>query len=214
MLGDLPDLWDLVVSDYYGEEMATSRFVQEASLEAKVAYAKRITRKPVVSVGRFTSPDTMLRQVRSGILDFIGAARPSIADPFLPAKIREGRLDDIRECIGCNVCYSYNYRGAAIRCTQNPTMGEEWRRLASGTRPRGRRQFRADRRRRSGGSRGRPHPRQAGFAVTLADAAASPAGASRWKAGCRASRSGPVCAIIVSARSKQCRGYRCTSAAR
>ena len=128
MLGDLPDLWDLVVSDYYGEEMATSRFVQEASLEAKVAYAKRITRKPVVSVGRFTSPDTMLRQVRSGILDFIGAARPSIADPFLPAKIREGRLDDIRECIGCNVCYSYNYRGAAIRCTQNPTMGEEWRR--------------------------------------------------------------------------------------
>ncbi len=128
MLGDLPDLWDLVVSDYYGEEMATSRFVKEASLEAKVAYAKRLTRKPVVSVGRFTSPDTMLRQVRSGILDFIGAARPSIADPFLPIKIREGRLDDIRECIGCNICYSYNYRGAAIRCTQNPTMGEEWRR--------------------------------------------------------------------------------------
>ncbi|HXR20307.1 MAG TPA: FAD-dependent oxidoreductase [Steroidobacteraceae bacterium] len=128
MIGELPDLWDLVVSDYYGEEMASSRFVQEASLEQKVAYVKRLTSKPVVSVGRFTSPDSMVRQVRTGTLDLIGAARPSIADPFLPTKIREGRIDDIRECIGCNICYAYNYRGAAIRCTQNPTMGEEWRR--------------------------------------------------------------------------------------
>ena len=96
LLGPLPDLWDLVVADYYGEEMATSRFVKEAALESKVAGVKALTGKPVVSVGRFTSPDTMLRQVRSGILDFIGAARPSIADPFLPVKIREGRLEDIR----------------------------------------------------------------------------------------------------------------------
>jgi dimethylamine/trimethylamine dehydrogenase len=128
MLGELPDLWDLVVGDYYGEEMATSRFVPEGALEEKVKYVKRLTSKPVVSVGRFTSPDTMVRQVRAGILDLIGAARPSIADPFLPTKIREGRVEDIRECIGCNVCYAYNYRGAALRCTQNPTMGEEWRR--------------------------------------------------------------------------------------
>jgi dimethylamine/trimethylamine dehydrogenase len=62
------------------------------------------------------------------VLDFIGAARPSIADPFLPQKIREGRLDDIRECIGCNICYGHHILGGPIRCTQNPTMGEEWRR--------------------------------------------------------------------------------------
>jgi len=127
LLGPLPDLWDVVVADYYGEEMATSRFVPEAALESKVAYVRALTGKPVVSVGRFTSPDTMLRQVRSGTLDFVGAARPSIADPFLPTKIREDRLEDIRECIGCNICYAYNYRGAALRCTQNPTIGEEWR---------------------------------------------------------------------------------------
>jgi dimethylamine/trimethylamine dehydrogenase len=127
MLGHLPDLWDVVVADYYGEEMATSRFVKEGSLEAQVGYVRALTGKPVVGVGRFTSPDTMLRQIRSGILDFVGAARPSIADPFLPTKIREERLDDIRECIGCNVCYASNYRGVALRCTQNPTMGEEWR---------------------------------------------------------------------------------------
>ena len=127
MVGQMADLWDLVVADYYGEEMASSRFVGEGALQAKVAYVRALTGKPVVSVGRFTSPDTMVRQVRGGVLDFIGAARPSIADPFLPAKIREDRLEDIRECIGCNICYAHNYRGAALRCTQNPTMGEEWR---------------------------------------------------------------------------------------
>ena len=88
---------------------------------------KSVTSKPVVTVGRFTSPDTMASQLRRGVCDLIGAARPSIADPFLPKKIEEGRIEDIRECIGCNICYSGDSLGVPIRCTQNPTMGEEWR---------------------------------------------------------------------------------------
>lgn len=91
-------------------------------------WVKSVTTKPVVTVGRFTSPDTMVSQVKRGITDFIGAARPSIADPFLPRKIEDGRLSAIRECIGCNICYSGDGLGIPIRCTQNPTMGEEWRR--------------------------------------------------------------------------------------
>jgi dimethylamine/trimethylamine dehydrogenase len=66
--------------------------------------------------------------VKRGILDFIGAARPSIADPFIPLKIDEGREDDIRECIGCNICRAQNNSGVPLRCTQNPTIGEEYRR--------------------------------------------------------------------------------------
>ncbi len=62
------------------------------------------------------------------MLDLIGAARPSIADPFLPNKINEGRVEEIRECIGCNMCTSGDYLAYPMRCTQNPTMGEEWRR--------------------------------------------------------------------------------------
>jgi dimethylamine/trimethylamine dehydrogenase len=69
----------------------------------------------------------MVSQLKRGVLDMIGAARPSIADPFLPKKIEEGRLDDIRECIGCNICVSGDMTISPIRCTQNPTMGEEWR---------------------------------------------------------------------------------------
>jgi len=127
ILAELPDLWDVNIYDYE-HEMGVSRFVQEASLEKTMSYVKSITSKPVVTVGRFTSPDTMVSQIRRGIVDFIGAARPSIADPFLPRKIDEGRAEEIRECIGCNICYTGDSLGVPIRCTQNPTMGEEWRR--------------------------------------------------------------------------------------
>jgi dimethylamine/trimethylamine dehydrogenase len=126
-LAELPDLWDINIEDY-SYEMGESRFVKEGALEPFMAFVKSVTSKPVVTVGRFTSPDTMVSQVRRGIVDFIGAARPSIADPFLPNKIDEGRVEDIRECIGCNVCYAGDGKSVPIRCTQNPTMGEEWRR--------------------------------------------------------------------------------------
>ncbi len=126
MLAELPDLWDVNVSDW-ANDSKTSRFAPEGFQEEFVRFVKSVTTKPVVGVGRFTSPDTMVSQIRRGVLDFIGAARPSIADPFLPRKIETGDLDDIRECIGCNICVSGDYTMSPIRCTQNPTMGEEWR---------------------------------------------------------------------------------------
>ena len=126
MMAEMPDLWDINIANY-SVEMGNARYIAEGSLEPYMAFIKGLTSKPVVTVGRFTSPDTMVSQIRRGITDFIGAARPSIADPFLPKKIEEGRLEDIRECIGCNMCYSGDTIGIPIRCTQNPTMGEEWR---------------------------------------------------------------------------------------
>ncbi len=127
LLDHLPDMWDLTLSGWNNDSQ-TSRFSDEAFQEPFVTTIKEISKKPIVGVGRFTSPDTMARQVRQGILDMIGAARPSIADPFLPKKIEEGRLDDIRECIGCNICVATDYQASPIICTQNPTIGEEWRR--------------------------------------------------------------------------------------
>ena len=126
-LAELPDLWDLTLSGWDNDSQ-TSRFTEEAYQEPFVTGIKRLTSKPVVGVGRFTSPDTMVRMIRQGVLDLIGAARPSIADPFLPKKIEEGRLEDIRECIGCNMCVAGDHTMSPIRCTQNPSMGEEWRR--------------------------------------------------------------------------------------
>ena len=88
-LKDLPDLWDVNLSDW-PEDSQTSRFSNEGFQEDAIAFVKTITNKPVVGVGRFTSPDTMLSQVTRGVIDLVGAARPSIADPFLPNKINEG----------------------------------------------------------------------------------------------------------------------------
>ena len=126
-LAELPDLWDVNIADWSNDSMP-SRFGDEGGQEDYVSFVKSLTTKPVVGVGRFTSPDTMVSQIKRGVLDFIGAARPSIADPFLPEKINQGRVEAIRECIGCNMCTSGDYLAYPMRCTQNPTMGEEWRR--------------------------------------------------------------------------------------
>jgi dimethylamine/trimethylamine dehydrogenase len=127
LLKDLPDLWD-VKMDSSPTDCAPSRFSPEGSHEPVINFVKQVTRRPVVGVGRFTSPDVMVSQVKRGILDLIGGARPSIADPFLPRKIDEGREGEIRECIGCNICIASWHDGVPVRCTQNPTAGEEWRR--------------------------------------------------------------------------------------
>ena len=127
IIGEIPDLWDLMVGEW-DFDSSTSRFEQEGYSEPFVHGFKQLTSKPVVIVGRYTSPDTMVRLINQGITDFIGAARPSIADPFLPRKIEEGRLADIRECIGCNMCVAGDWLSVPIRCTQNASMGEEWRR--------------------------------------------------------------------------------------
>jgi dimethylamine/trimethylamine dehydrogenase len=123
---DLPDLWDLAHGTWE-DCSGPSRFKEEAAQEQLVRGIHELTHKPIVGVGRFTSPDVMARMVRTGTLDFIGCARPSIADPFLPKKVEEGRIEDIRECIGCNICITGDMTMSISRCTQNPTFMEEWR---------------------------------------------------------------------------------------
>jgi len=127
LIGELPDLWDIKLSEWV-KETPSGRFAESGFMEPYYSFVKDLTSKPVVGVGWFTSPDIMVAQINNGILDLVGSARASIADPFLPKKIKEGREDDIKECIGCNICASCYNQGIPVRCTQNPSMGEEWRR--------------------------------------------------------------------------------------
>ena len=127
MIAELPDLWDVCLAGWENDSQ-TSRFGEEGRQEEYFAGIKNLTSKPVVGVGRYTTPDRMASLLRSGKLDMIGCARPSIADPFLPKKIETGDVEDIRECIGCNICVTGDFLMSPIRCTQNPSMGEEWRR--------------------------------------------------------------------------------------
>ncbi len=130
-MDDLVDYWDINVGGYpdWGEDAASSRSHPENHEARYTRHVKAHTNKPVINVGRFTNPETMVRVIRDGQCDIIGAARPSIADPFLPKKIQEGRLEDIRECIGCNMCVArYEMGGVPLVCTQNATALEEYRR--------------------------------------------------------------------------------------
>jgi dimethylamine/trimethylamine dehydrogenase len=125
------DLWDVNVSPASEgwRDMAPSTLYPAGWQLEWTSRVHEVTRTPVVGVGgRFTDPDQMARVIRSGALDIIGAARPSIADPFLPRKIELGDYDDIRECIGCNICLGRAVHTGRIACTQNATAGEEYRR--------------------------------------------------------------------------------------
>ncbi len=126
MHAELPDLWDLAHGSWE-DCSGPSRFREEGAQQELVRGIRELTTRPVVGVGRFTSPDLMVKQITSGTLDLIGAARPSIADPFLPKKIEEGRIEDIRECIGCNICITGDTTMSLSRCTQNASFMEEWR---------------------------------------------------------------------------------------
>jgi dimethylamine/trimethylamine dehydrogenase len=122
----------LKIGDYaeWGEDAGVSRFRKSGWMTPFIKQGKSILGPgiAVIGNGRLTSPDDMVALIKAGVLDIIGAARPSIADPFLPNKISEGRLSDIRECIGCNICVSKFQQGGQIMCTQNATIGEEYRR--------------------------------------------------------------------------------------
>jgi dimethylamine/trimethylamine dehydrogenase len=126
----LVDLWDVNVGSIgeWHKDSGPSRFYPEGWQLESTGQVRKATAKPIVGVGRLTDPDLMASIVRSGVWDLIGAARPSIADPFLPAKIDDGRVDEIRECIGCNICISRGDERRHLGCTQNATAGEEFRR--------------------------------------------------------------------------------------
>ena len=124
------DLWDVHIGSIseWSKDSGSSRFFREGWQLEWTGRVREATAKPIVGVGRLTTPDRMVEIVESGAWDLIGAARPNIADPYLPRKIEEGRLDEIRACIGCNICISKGDERRHIGCTQNATAGEEYRR--------------------------------------------------------------------------------------
>ena len=81
LLADLPDLWDVNVSDWTNDTLSSRFEPNEGAQVDYMSFVRQTTGKPVVGVGRYSSPDLMVKLVREGVLDFIGAARPSIAAP-------------------------------------------------------------------------------------------------------------------------------------
>jgi thioredoxin reductase len=81
---------------------------------------------PIFHASRIVDPLHADRTVAAGHVDVVGMTRALIADPDLPRKAREGRLDDIRTCVGANEgCIDRIYQGKPVTCVQNPATGRE-----------------------------------------------------------------------------------------
>ena len=56
------------------------------------------------------------RVIEDGCMDMIGLGRQSFADPFTPAKLAEGREDEIKYCIQCMNCEELMIRQQPVGC--------------------------------------------------------------------------------------------------
>lgn len=96
------------------------------------AMAKEVLDIPVVCIGRINDPVMAEQILEQRQADMVGMTRANICDPELPNKAREGRLDEIRHCLGCNEgCWGHIERQSPITCAINPTIGREefWERI-------------------------------------------------------------------------------------
>jgi mycofactocin system FadH/OYE family oxidoreductase 2 len=101
------------------------------------AAIKQVVNLPVFTTGRVVDPRQAEQILAKGQADMVGMTRAHIADPDLVSKTRQGRLADIRPCIGANVCIAKVMDGLAVRCMHNPETGREaeWGPLTPATRP-------------------------------------------------------------------------------
>lgn len=93
-------------------------------------YARAIKAKvsiPVIAVGRINSPEVAEAILAGGDADFVATGRALFADPYWPRKAREGRPEDIRKCVACNMgCIGRLMQQNDVRCTQNPWVGTDF----------------------------------------------------------------------------------------
>ncbi|MFC1995777.1 FAD-dependent oxidoreductase [Chloroflexota bacterium] len=81
---------------------------------------------PVITIGSHGDPELMAKILTDGKADMIAMGRQLLADPELPNKIKESRLDDIRRCIYCNQgCLDNFHRDWPVTCSINPEVGRE-----------------------------------------------------------------------------------------
>jgi NADPH-dependent 2,4-dienoyl-CoA reductase/sulfur reductase-like enzyme len=90
------------------------------------ALTRAVVRVPVIVAGRIVTAEQAEAALVSGVCDLVGMTRALIADPELPRKVQQGRLDDVRVCVGASEgCIGRLRQGKSITCVQNPMIGRE-----------------------------------------------------------------------------------------
>jgi 2,4-dienoyl-CoA reductase-like NADH-dependent reductase (Old Yellow Enzyme family)/thioredoxin reductase len=112
---------------YAGEAAAVPDMSFPLGVYAPVAARIRaVVNVPVIAMGRINDPAVAERVLRDGQADLCIMNRALIADPDFPNKAKEGRLDDIRQCMGYNQgCIDRIYTGRGVTCVQNAVIGRE-----------------------------------------------------------------------------------------
>jgi 2,4-dienoyl-CoA reductase-like NADH-dependent reductase (Old Yellow Enzyme family)/thioredoxin reductase len=101
-------------------------FIENGYVAPYAATIKSKVKVPVFVAGRINQPQQAEEILKGGQADMIGMTRAQIADPEIANKAREGRVDDIRACIGCNqACIGHMHMGYGISCIQHPETGRE-----------------------------------------------------------------------------------------
>jgi NADPH-dependent 2,4-dienoyl-CoA reductase/sulfur reductase-like enzyme len=102
------------------------QYVRPGWIADLAAEIKSVCSIPVMAVGRINDPYVAESIIKSNKADFVIMARQSLADPHLPNKVKEGRIEDIRQCIACNVaCIGSLLAQGQVKCVLNPSLGLE-----------------------------------------------------------------------------------------
>ena len=112
-------------NDVTPEWISQPMFMEKACLVESASQVKKAVDIPVMAVGRINDPliaDEIIRQEKA---DLVCIGRGLLADPEMPLKAKNGRLDEIRTCIACNTCMQSIFKKGRIECLVNPMLGRE-----------------------------------------------------------------------------------------
>ncbi|MCF8129865.1 MAG: FAD-dependent oxidoreductase [Deltaproteobacteria bacterium] len=112
-------------NDATPEWICQPMFMETACLTDFAWAIKKELDVPIMAVGRINEPLLAEEIIKGGKADLICIGRGLLADPAMPKKAMEGRLNDIRTCIACNTCMESIFKKGQVECLVNPTLGRE-----------------------------------------------------------------------------------------
>jgi 2,4-dienoyl-CoA reductase-like NADH-dependent reductase (Old Yellow Enzyme family)/thioredoxin reductase len=112
-------------NDATPEWISQPMFMPKACLSGYAGQIKQALNVPIMTVGRINDPVVADELIEKGMADLICIGRGLLADPEMPKKAKEGRLEDIRRCIACNTCMESIFRRGRVECLVNPVLGRE-----------------------------------------------------------------------------------------
>jgi 2,4-dienoyl-CoA reductase-like NADH-dependent reductase (Old Yellow Enzyme family)/thioredoxin reductase len=112
-------------NDATPEWICQPMFMEKACLVRSAEQVKQALNIPVMAVGRINNPQIANTIIAEAKADLVCMGRGLLADPEMPNKAKEGRLDEICTCIACNTCMESIFQRGRIECLVNPMLGRE-----------------------------------------------------------------------------------------